>query len=67
MFKLARYASKKKAFTKAAKKWSDELGKKSIEDNFKKMIRYCKYIRVIAHTQVNNSHKSALFFSDVLG
>lgn len=47
-----RYASKKKAFTKAVKKWTDDLGKKSIEDNFKKMIRYCKYIRVIAHSQV---------------
>jgi large subunit ribosomal protein L3e len=46
------YASKKKAFTKAAKKWTDDLGKKSIEENFKKMIRYCKYIRVIAHSQI---------------
>lgn len=44
--------SKKKAFTKASKKWTDDLGKKSIEDNFKKMIRYCKFIRVIAHSQI---------------
>lgn len=48
-----RHASKKKAFTKASKKWTDDLGKKSIEDNFKKMIRYCKFIRVIAHSQVS--------------
>ncbi|XP_075230682.1 large ribosomal subunit protein uL3-like isoform X1 [Lycorma delicatula] len=46
------YKSKKKAFTKASKKWQDELGKKSIERDFKKMIKYCKVIRVIAHTQM---------------
>lgn len=51
-FCLHRYKSKKKAFTKASKKWQDELGKKSIERDFKKMIKYCKVIRVIAHTQV---------------
>lgn len=48
----SRYASKKKAFSKASKKWTDDLGKKSIEDNFKKMIRYCKYVRIICHSQV---------------
>jgi len=46
------YKSKKKAFTKASKKWQDELGKKSIEKSFQKMAKYCKVIRVIAHTQM---------------
>lgn len=47
-----RYKSKRKAFTKSGRKWADDLGKKTIEANFKKMIRYCKVIRVIAHSQV---------------
>lgn len=47
-----RYKSQKKAFTKASKKWTDDLGKKSIENDFRKMLRYCKVIRVIAHSQV---------------
>ncbi|EDX13398.1 60S ribosomal protein L3 isoform X1 [Drosophila sechellia] len=46
------YKSKKKAFTKASKKWTDDLGKKSIENDFRKMLRYCKVIRVIAHSQI---------------
>lgn len=50
---MIRYKSERKAFTKASKKWSDDLGKKSIENDFRKMLRYCKVIRVIAHTQVN--------------
>lgn len=50
--KCSRYKSKKKAFTKASKKWQDSLGLKTIEQDFKKMIKYCKVIRVIAHTQV---------------
>ena len=49
-----RYKSKKKAFTKASKKWQDDLGKKVIEKDLKAMKRYCKVIRVIAHTQVIN-------------
>merc|ERR1712071_210796 len=47
-----RYKSKKKAFTKASKKWQDDLGKKVIEKDLKAMKRYCKTIRVIAHTQM---------------
>lgn len=47
-----RYKSKKKAFTKANKKWTDTFGKKSIDNDFKKMIRYCKTIRIIAHSQI---------------
>jgi len=46
------YKSKKKAFTKYAKKWKDENGRKEIEKDFQKMIKYCKVIRVIAHTQM---------------
>lgn len=46
------YSSKKKAFTKASKKWTDDLGKKSIEDNFNKMIRYCKVVRILVHSQI---------------
>ncbi|XP_060064149.1 large ribosomal subunit protein uL3-like [Ylistrum balloti] len=45
------YNCKKKAFTKYAKKWTDETGKKEIERDFQKMKKYCKVIRVIAHTQ----------------
>lgn len=60
--KKFRYKSKKKAFTKASKKWSDSFGKKSIENDFKKMIKYCKYIRVIVHSQVRHeSIKSPSF------
>lgn len=50
--KTTRYKSKKKAFTKANQKWSDAFGKKSIDNDFKKMIRYCKTIRIIAHSQI---------------
>jgi len=46
------YKSKKKAFTKYAKKWKDDSGKKDIEKDFAKMVRYCQVIRVIAHTQM---------------
>ncbi|EFO94439.1 hypothetical protein GCK72_008808 [Caenorhabditis remanei] len=44
--------SKKKAFTKYAKKWQDEDGKKLIEADFAKLKKYCSSIRVIAHTQM---------------
>uniref|UniRef100_A0AAF5DHF5 60S ribosomal protein L3 n=1 Tax=Strongyloides stercoralis TaxID=6248 RepID=A0AAF5DHF5_STRER len=46
------YRSKKKAFTKYAKKWQDEAGKKSIESDLEKMKKYCSSIRVLAHTQM---------------
>jgi large subunit ribosomal protein L3e len=59
MVLIYRYKSKKKAFTKTSKKWQDELGQKSIEKDFRKLVRYCKVIRVIAHTQV-------MTFSDCL-
>jgi len=47
-----RYRAKKKAFSKNSKKWQDETGKKEIERDFNKMKKYCKVIRVIAHTQM---------------
>jgi large subunit ribosomal protein L3e len=46
------YKSKKKAFTKYSKKWKEETGKKEIEKDFNKMVKYCNVIRVIAHTQM---------------
>jgi len=46
------YKSKKKAFTKYAKKWQDPVGKREIEKDFEKMKKYCSVIRVIAHTQM---------------
>lgn len=46
------YHAKKKAFTKASKKWGDEAGKLAIEKDFNAMKKYCKVIRVIAHTQM---------------
>ncbi|KAF6040131.1 RpL3 [Bugula neritina] len=46
------YHSKKKAFTKYAKKWQDDDGRKVIERDFNKLIKYCKVIRVLCHTQM---------------
>jgi large subunit ribosomal protein L3e len=46
------YKSKRKAFSKYTKKWTDEVGKKAIENDFKQMGKYCKVIRVLAHTQM---------------
>uniref|UniRef100_A0A1W7R9R0 60S ribosomal protein L3 n=1 Tax=Hadrurus spadix TaxID=141984 RepID=A0A1W7R9R0_9SCOR len=51
------YKSKKKAFTKYCKKWQDDQGRKEIEKDFKKMKKYCKVIRVIAHTQMKLMRK----------
>lgn len=45
------YRSKKKAFTRASKKWQED-GAKEIEKDFGKMKKYCKVIRVIVHTQM---------------
>jgi len=49
--------SKKKAFTKHAKKWQDEDGKKVIESDLNKMKKYCSSIRVLAHTQMKILHR----------
>ena len=46
------HQSKKKAFTKYAKKWTDEEGQKSIESDLNKIKKYCTVVRVIAHTQM---------------
>jgi large subunit ribosomal protein L3e len=46
------YKSKKKAFTKYAKKWTDEEGQKSIESDLNKIKKYCTVVRVLAHTQM---------------
>merc|ERR1711881_172237 len=46
------YKAKKKAFSKACRKWQDEDGQKQIEKDFNQMKKYCKVIRVIAHTQM---------------
>merc|ERR1711992_453838 len=46
------YKSKKKASTKYSKKWQDDEGKREIEKDLQKMKKYCKVIRVIAHTQM---------------
>ncbi|KAL0454481.1 UNVERIFIED_CONTAM: 60S ribosomal protein L3-2 [Sesamum latifolium] len=44
--------SKKKAFTKYAKKLDTEEGKKDIQAQLEKMKKYCTVIRVLAHTQI---------------
>ncbi|RDD38866.1 60S ribosomal protein L3 [Trichoplax sp. H2] len=46
------YRSKKKAFTKSCKRYGDANGVQTIERDFEKMKKYCKVIRVIAHTQI---------------
>jgi len=50
------YKSKKKAFTRASKKWEMDAGKKLIGKDFDKMKKYCSVIRVIAHTQMKLLH-----------
>jgi len=45
------YSSKQKAFTKYAKKWSDNK-EKTIDKEIAKIKRYCKVVRVIAHSQI---------------
>uniref|UniRef100_A0A023GLW6 Putative ribosomal protein n=1 Tax=Amblyomma triste TaxID=251400 RepID=A0A023GLW6_AMBTT len=51
------YKSKKKAFTKSCKRWQEDLGRQEIERDFKKMKKYCKVIRVLAHTQMKLMHR----------
>merc|ERR1712154_758630 len=41
----------KKAFTRYARKWADDAGKKQIETDLNKIKKYCKVVRVLAHTQ----------------
>jgi large subunit ribosomal protein L3e len=44
------YRSKQKAFTKYAKKWTEDKGK-AIDKEIARMKKYCSVVRVIAHTQ----------------
>ena len=44
------YRSKKKAFTKYAKKYAQD--KKSIERELDRIRKYCSVVRVLAHTQI---------------
>ncbi|XP_012587289.1 PREDICTED: 60S ribosomal protein L3-like isoform X1 [Condylura cristata] len=46
------HRSKKKAFTKACRRWRDADGKKQLQRDFAAMKKYCKVIRVIVHTQM---------------
>ncbi|PNJ05119.1 RPL3L isoform 2 [Pongo abelii] len=46
------HKSKKKAFSKACKRWRDPDGKKQLQKDFAAMKKYCKVIRVIVHTQM---------------
>ncbi|KAJ3338704.1 60S ribosomal protein L3, partial [Kappamyces sp. JEL0680] len=44
------YRSKKKAFTKYVKKYTD--GGKPIDAQLERIVKYCQVVRVIAHTQI---------------
>merc|ERR1711915_243136 len=43
------HRSKKRAFTNASKKWTDDDGKKEIEKDLAKIKKYCSVVRIIAH------------------
>ncbi|KAI8811791.1 60S ribosomal protein L3 [Cladochytrium replicatum] len=46
------YRSKKKAFTKYAKKYAEEKGK-PINQELERIKKYCQVVRVLAHTQMS--------------
>lgn len=46
------YRSKKKAFTKYAKRYETDGGKKSIARELSRIKKYCQIVRVIAHTNI---------------
>jgi len=46
------YLSKKRAFKKASQKWADDYGRKCIDKQLDKIAKYCKVVRIIAHTQM---------------
>jgi large subunit ribosomal protein L3e len=50
------YKSKKKAFTKYAKKYADPKQKQYIDKDIAKIKKYAEVVRVIAHTQPNRLH-----------
>merc|ERR1711934_1215894 len=43
--------SKKKAFTTYSRKWAEESGKKQIDTDIAKINKYCKVVRILAHSQ----------------
>merc|ERR1712032_177734 len=43
--------SKKKAFTTYSRKWAEQSGKKQIDTDIAKIKKYCKVVRILAHTQ----------------
>ncbi|GAB1607267.1 60S ribosomal protein L3-like [Argonauta hians] len=49
--------SKRRAYMKYAKKYQDSAGKRSIEKDYQKMIKYCNTIRIIVHTQIRQLRK----------
>ncbi|KXS17565.1 hypothetical protein M427DRAFT_54498 [Gonapodya prolifera JEL478] len=51
------YRSKKKAFTKYAKKWTEDGGK-PIEQELARITKYATVVRVLAHTQVRTKKLS---------
>jgi len=48
------YKSKKKAFTKYAKKYAD--GVKPIDQELARIKKYCQVVRVLVHTQISKVH-----------
>jgi len=47
------YRSKKKAFTRYAKKYDNAVQKKELDRSLERITKYCKYVRAIVHTQVS--------------
>jgi len=46
------FSSKKKAFSKASKRWESEEGKQSIDRDLAMLKKYAKTVRAICHTQM---------------
>jgi len=49
------YASKKKAFTKYAKRYATEEGKKDRARELERIAKYCQVVRVLAHTGIKDT------------
>ncbi|GAA6044195.1 hypothetical protein JCM8097_006808 [Rhodosporidiobolus ruineniae] len=49
------YRSKKKAFTKYAKKHAEQGAKSSISRELERISKYCSVVRVLAHTQIRKT------------
>ena len=56
--------SKKKAFTKHAKKITTEEGKKDMEEELERMRKYATVVRVLAHTEVTLAGKDTFVTVD---